>query len=196
MNVTNRRDKSLGTTTRQRQNPKLCTNLEKICKSRLPLGFHPGQVHSGRKIVDKPAVDVQDDGLRERRHEHVADLLLFVPVPHALCQGYAEEGMALEDFGQAVEKSGYLRAAQDGRAALFQGLLVVLRETRHQLSFESLVINMYLRSPVSGAWPRTSSRCARWRPRSSCAFLGAGSGSAGEEATRGGPGAGAAGGCN
>lgn len=68
----------------------MITHFEKFGQSRFLLRFAACEIHGYGEIIDKFAVNVQDDGLAERGHEHVADPVLAVPVADRLRQGDAK----------------------------------------------------------------------------------------------------------
>ena len=86
-----------------------------------------GAVHGLTEVVDEVRVDLEDDGLGEGGDEDVAYLLVLVPVLDGLGEGDAEEEVALQDLGHAVEEHVHFGGAQDRRTALFQRPLVILQ---------------------------------------------------------------------
>lgn len=114
-------------------------DLEEVRQRRLPLGFHPGQIHGNREVVDEATVHVQDQGFAEGRDEDVADFLLRVPALDVVGQGYPEERVQLKDLRKPMEQYGSFRGVQDGWVAFLEGAFVLLRMEQSNLcKFENI----------------------------------------------------------
>ena len=83
-------------------------HIEKVCKRRFSFCLDFRQIHCVGKVVNEAAVIIQDFSLAKGTHEHVADLLVLIPVAYAFVEWEAEEFVAFKDVGHVFKENRHL----------------------------------------------------------------------------------------